>query len=201
MHPYEELPMNIVGFCLAAWLIGFHLWMIIKKEIAQEFLTYFPRNYAWGSVLMTIGIIWFWLLIVPFDKYSHPLGFLGMDLGNEFNGLKRYLLIAVPIAGYLMIAKVKEFLAVRATGLLALMIAAPILYCCFQDWPTGRWLMPVFAYLLLTAGLFMVGMPYLMRDAISWLMKDDKRWYISAFAGLAYGLAVLICSIFYWGGY
>ena len=69
MHPYEELPMNIVGFCLAAWLIGFHLWMIIKKEIAQEFLTYFPRNYAWGSVLMTIGIIWFWLLIVPFDKH------------------------------------------------------------------------------------------------------------------------------------
>ena len=199
MHPYEELPMNIAGYFLAAWLIGFHLWMIIKKKSAQDFLVKFPRNYLWGAITMGIGIVWFWLLILPVEM-TNPLGYLTMDLG-EFNSAKNILLVAVPVAGYLMIAEVKEFLAVRGAGLLALMASAPLLYSCYLDFPTGRVLMPIYAYVLLTAGLFMIGMPYLLRDAINWAVKDDKRWLAGAFAGLLYGVAVLICSIMFWSGY
>jgi hypothetical protein len=199
MHPYEELPMNIAGFALAAWLIGFHLWMLLKKEKAKDFLVKFPRNFMWGAVMMAVGTFWFWLLIVPGLEKS-ALGYLSMDIG-EFNALKKYLAIAVPVAAYLMITEVKEFLAVRALGLLSLMASAPLLYSCFQDWPTGKLLLPIYAYAMLTAGMFMVGMPYLLRDVIHWVVKDDKRWLACAGGGLVYGVAVLICAIFFWGGY
>lgn len=196
MHPYEKLPMNVVGFILAAWLIGFHLWMLIKKKEAQAFLQAFPRNYLWGAVLMGVGMFWFWLLIIPGVDHTF-LGYLAMDLG-EFNGAKIYLLALVPAAAYVLITEVKEFLAVRALGLLCLLAAAPMLYSCFQLWPTGKLLLPIYAYAILTAGLFMVSMPYLLRDAIGFACKHEKVWLGGAVGGLLYGIATLICALFFW---
>jgi len=185
--------MNIAGYALAAWLIGFHLWMLLKSEDSQKFMKRFPRNYMLGAVLMGIGMFWFWLLIVPGGKSP-----LEMDLG-EFNSAKKALMVLVPVAAYMMITQVREFLAVRATGLLCLMAAAPLLYASFQVWPTGKHLMPIYAYGMLTAGLFFVGMPYLMRDAINWATKTNGRWKALAAGGLGYGVAVLVCSILWWG--
>jgi len=200
MHPYEELPMNIVGYLLAAWLIGFHLWMLIKQKSAKEFLSNFPRNRFLGSILMGVAMFWFWLLIVPLER-SNPLGYLSMDLG-EFDAAKKFLVVVVPVAAFLMIKEVTEFLAVRALGLLTLLVAAPMLYSCFQDFePTGRVLLPLYAYVILTAGLFMIGMPYLLRDAIAIAIQNKKIWLGGAVAGLIYGVAVLVCSIIFWGGY
>lgn len=202
LHPYELLPMNIAGYALAAWLIIFHLWMLIKKEQAKAFLVKFPRNIPLGSVLLGIGMLWFWLLIIP-GMEGNPLGYLSMYLG-EFEAAKKYLLIAVPVAAYLMIVFVQEFIAVRALGLLCLMAAAPLLYSCFGDWPTGKHLLPIYAYGMLISGLFMVGMPFLLRDVINWVVKEDARWISCALAGLLYGAAVLFFAMTSWsanGGY
>jgi len=199
MHPYELIPMNIAGFALAAWLIGFHLWMLLKEKESIAFMKRLPRNYAWGRVLMIIGMTWFWLLVLPNTGEGKSLSPISMDLG-EFNKAKKFLLILVPVAAYLMVTKVREFLAVRAIGLLCLMVAAPLLYASYQRWPSGRTLMPLYAYLMLTAGMFFVGMPFLMRDAVKWASDKPKRWKLGAVGGLVYGIAVLVCSIAFWGG-
>lgn len=46
--------------------------------------------------------------------------------------------------------------------------------------------------------MFWVGMPYLMRDQINWLLAERKRYLIGAGAGVAYGVVVLICAILWW---
>ena len=199
MHPYQLLPMNYVGFALAAWLIGFHLWMILKKEQSQKFLTALPRNYAWGAVLMAIAMLWVWILIIPGEKPSF-YNYLSMPLG-DFNPLKVYLVIGVPVAAYLVITQVKEFLAVRAIGLLLLLAAAPILYCCFQDWPTGKHLLSVYAYVMILAGGMFMAKPYLFRDLVDKAKKSNALWLGGAVLGILYGVAVLICSIMFWSGY
>ena len=76
MHPYEDIPLNLAGYALAAWLILSHLWMLVKSDEAMVFLKKFPRNQIAGAILMTIGMTWFWLLIVPFNS---PIA---MDLGG-----------------------------------------------------------------------------------------------------------------------
>ncbi len=191
MHPYETIPLNIAGYTLAAWLILSHLWMLVKADDAMDFLKKFPRNHTAGTILMAIGMLWFWLLVAPFKS---PIA---MDLG-EFNGTKNILLVTVPVVAYLMITNVKEFLAVRGLGVVALMAAAPLLAAAFQEPATGKLLIPIFAYAMLTTGLFFVGMPYLMRDGITWATASAGRFKLLTLGGLGYGIAVLASTILWY---
>jgi hypothetical protein len=145
-----------------------------------------------------IGLAWFWLLIAPAGLGK--LSALTMDLG-EFNSAKGLLQLLVPVSLVLVCISVRDFLAVRALGLLGLMAAAPLLGAAFLKDPQSRLLVPIFAYAMLTASLFWVGMPYLFRDAVTWVTADQKRWTLYSLAGLGYGIATLVCAFVFWRGY
>ncbi|SHJ96308.1 hypothetical protein SAMN02745181_2887 [Rubritalea squalenifaciens DSM 18772] len=194
MHPYEEIPLNTAGYILGVWLILVHVWMLTKSDNAMAFLKRLPRNYPFGIAFMAAGMFWFWLLIIPERVFKSPLA---MDLG-EFNAAKTALFILVPIVTYIMIDRVREFLAVRGLGVIALMAAAPLLAAAWMEPAPGKLLIPIFSYGLLTAGLFWVGMPYLFRDAITWAIAKKSRFQALAFAGLTYGIAVLACALVWW---
>ena len=198
MHPYQLLPLSTTGVVLAIWLIGLHALMLAKPAAVQGFLKRFPRDPMMGQILLGIGLAWFWLLIAP--EGLGKLSALTMDLG-EFNGAKRILQLLVPISLVLVCMSVRDFLAVRALGVVGLMAAAPLLYSAFLKDPQSRLLVPIYAYAMLTASLFFVGMPYLFRDAVTWVTADQKRWTICSVAGLVYGVAVLACAVTFWRGY
>ena len=198
MHPYQLLSLFTTGLVLAIWLIGLHALMLARPALVQGFLKKFPRNEQLGQILMGIGLAWFWLLIAP-DNLG-KLSALSMDLG-EFNSAKGLLQWAVPISLILVCRSVRDFLAVRALGLVGLMIAAPLLGAAFLKDPSSRLLVPIFAYVVLTASMFCVGMPYLFRDAVGWVTADQKRWTLLSVAGLGYGVATLICAFAFWRGF
>jgi hypothetical protein len=81
------------------------------------------------------------------------------------------------------------------------MTASPLLEAAFLKDPTSRLLVPVFAYAMLTASMFCVGMPYLFRDAINWATAKSTRWTLLSAAGLLYGLATLSCALAFWRAY
>jgi len=198
MHPYEELPLFGTGVVLGIWLVALHLFLLLKPAAAQGFLKKFPRNQQLGQVLLGIGMIWFWLLVAtPGKGILHSLA---MSLG-EFDKAKPMLRIAVPVSIVLVALAVKEFLAVRALGLLGLMVAAPLLDAAFQEAPTTRLLVPLFCYVLILKSLYWVGMPYLFRDAVTWATASEGRWRGLCLAGLGYGIAVLACAFLFWRGY
>jgi hypothetical protein len=198
MHPYEHLSLFTVGLILAVWLMGLHALMLAKPAAVQGYLKKFPRDQTTGQILLGIGMAWFWLLIAP-DNMG-KLSALAMDLG-EFNGAKPLLRILVPVALVLVATSVRDFLAVRALGVLGLMVASPLLESAFLEDPSSRLLVPIYAYALLTASLFCVGMPYLFRDAVTWVTADSKRWTMCSLAGLVYGVATLGCALAFWRGY
>lgn len=195
MHPYEHLSLFTVGLVLAAWLIGSHALMLAKPALVQGFLKKFPRNQLLGQLLLGVGLAWFWLLIAP--ENMGLISSLAMDLG-EFNGAKPILRILVPVSMFLVATSVRDFLAVRALGVLGLMAASPLLESAFLKDPSSRLLVPVYAYALLTASMFFVGMPYLFRDAVDWVTASSRRWTALSFAGLAYGVATLVCAFAFW---
>ena len=198
MHPYQLLSLFTIGLLLAIWLIGIHALMLARPALVQGFLKKFPRNEQLGQILMGIGLAWFWLLIAP--DHLGKLSALSMDLG-EFNSAKGLLQWAVPVSLILVCRSVRDFLAVRALGLVGLMVAAPLLGAAFLKDPSSRLLVPIFAYAVLTASMFCVGMPYLFRDAVSWVTADQKRWTLLSVAGLGYGVATLICAFAFWRGF
>jgi hypothetical protein len=198
MHPYQLLSLFTTGVVLAVILIGVHAAMLVKPLESQAFLKKFPRNQSLGQILLGIGLAWFWLLIAPTGLGK--LSSLAMDLG-EFNSAKGLLQILVPVSLVLVCISVRDFLSVRALGLVGLMAAAPLLGAAFLKDPTSRLLVPIYAYAMLTASLFFVGMPYLFRDAVTWVTADQKRWTLLSLGGLAYGVATLICAFAFWRGY
>jgi hypothetical protein len=195
MHPYERIPLFTVGLLLAVWLIGSHLLMLLKPGEVQGFLRKFPRHQLLGQILLGIGLAWFWLLIAP--EGMGTLSALAMDLG-EFNKAKPVLRLLVPVALVLVAMSVRDFLAVRALGLLGLMVASPLLEAAFLKDPASRLVVPIFAYALLTASMFCVGMPYLFRNAVTWATATSQRWTALSLAGLAYGVVTLVCALAFW---
>jgi hypothetical protein len=198
MHPYERIPLFAAGLVLAVWLIGFHLTMLTQPAMMQGFLQKLPRHPWLGQIFLGIGLAWFWLLIAP--EGLGKLSALAMDLG-EFNKAKGTLRVLTPIALVLVTLSVRDFLAVRALGLLGLMVASPLLEAAFLKDPASRLLVPIFAYALLTLSMFCVGMPYLFRDAVTWATAKPQRWNALAMAGLGYGIATLVCALAFWREY
>jgi hypothetical protein len=198
MHLYERLPLFGTGIVLGVWLVAVHALMLAKPAPVQGFLKKFPRNHALGQIILAIGLLWFWLLVAVPGKGI--LNSLAMDLG-EFNGLKKYLRFVVPLSIVAVGFSVKEFLSVRALGLLGLMAAAPLLDAAFLKAPQSRLLIPIFAFAMVVASLYFVGMPYLFRDAVTWATASPKRWRVLSLAGLGYGVAVLACAFLFWKGY
>ncbi|MAT47138.1 MAG: hypothetical protein CMO35_06865 [Verrucomicrobiaceae bacterium] len=197
-HPYESIPLDLAGYAMALYLLVAHGLMICKAEACKQWLIRLPRHRAAGIYTLAVGMLWFWLLIAP-DNMG-LVSSLTMDIG-EFNAVKPWLRIIVPIAFLGMVIYVKEFLFVRALGVLALMVAAPLLEAAFNRDPETRLLVPIFSYLLLTKALFWVGMPYTFRDLVNWATSNDRRWRIMAYIGFGYGVLTLACAVLFWRGH
>ena len=183
---YEPgIPLKVMGILLGVWLIASHAIALTKPDLVKPWLKGFPRNEKIGTVLVIIAFAW------TFVVWSC------MDLGEFFKIEKPVQMILV--AGCVgVIVYVKEFLAVRSLGFLMILAAAQILDSAFLKEPQTRLLIVALAYVIALKGMFWVGMPYLMRDQINWVLAKDKRYQIGALAGAVYGLVVLACAFAWW---
>lgn len=166
--------MLLVGFIL----IAAHLVALVQRKATQDWLKSFPRNKPAGVILTAILAAWFFWLV----KVS--------DLG-EFSSWRNLVLYLTPLSAVLAMFFMQEFLAVRALGGLALMAAEPLLESAFLQDSPARLLLVVLTYVWIITGMFWVGMPYTLRDQITWVSASEQRWRAATFAGLAYG--ALLC--------
>jgi hypothetical protein len=172
-----HLSLHSAGIIAGAFLIAVGLIGLVKPDFANV-VQRFPRSRVAGIVLLTICLAWtLWLLAT-------------IQMG-EFAGFRRPLLIALPIGYVLALRFVDEFLAVRALGILCLLVAEPLLDAAFLRYETSRLLVTVFAYLLIVAGLFWVAIPYVLRDQINWIARSVFRWRCLHAIALIYGGVIL----------
>jgi hypothetical protein len=179
------IPLKGTGIVLGVLLVAAHLLALVKMDATQSFLKQFPRNYKWGVILLSIDFAWAMLIM----SY--------MDMG-EFFSLRTKFLFVLPVAFVLVLFFVKEFLSVRALGALMLLVSGPVLTAAFLQPPASRLLVPVLAYAWIIAGMFFVGMPFLMRDWVDWVTSTAARWKLAALGGVAYGVAMLVMAVLEW---
>ncbi len=182
LSPTGGLPMKPVGIVLGLALLAAHLWAWKNEARAKDFLRNFPRHYGWGVFLLSIDFIWGMIVLS------------NMDMG-EFFFLRRWFLMLVPVGFVLVLFYVKEFLAVRALGSLMLLVAGPVLASAFLQPQITRLLLPILAYAWLIIGMYFVGMPFLMRDWIGWLLAKQGRWNLAVWSGVAYGAILLVLAV------
>src|SRR5437773_10447112 len=172
-----HLSLQTAGIIAGAFLIVISLAGLLKPDLASV-AQRFPRSQVIGVVLLTVALVWtLWLLAT-------------IQMG-EFAGFRRPLLIALPIGYGLVLYFVGEFLAVRALGILCLLVAEPLLDAAFLRYETSRLLVTVLAYLLILGGLFWVAIPYVLRDQINWTTRSVFRWRCLHTIALIYGSVIL----------
>jgi hypothetical protein len=177
-----DLSLHTVGLIVGLLLLITHSTALVRPEETKQWLKKFPRSRLLGNCLLAVDAIWtFWLVT-------------NMDLG-EFSQFRTWLQIGVPLVFILTIFFVDEFLSVRALGIMALLVAEPILSAAFLRPEAARLLVVILAYVWLTLGLFWVGMPYLLRDQITWITKTASRFRAATVVGLLYAVAVLACTV------
>lgn len=184
-EPSGGIPLKGTGIVLGLALVVVHLWVLRNGDSAKAFLKAFPRTFKWGFILMVINLIWSEFLLV------------NMDMG-EFYDKRRWFMIIVAGGGLGMIIYVREFLAVRALGCFMLLAASPVLYAAFMQPQASRLLLPVLAYVWIIAGMYFIGMPYLMRDWVNWLIAKPARWNAAVYCGIGYGVALLTAAILWY---
>jgi len=174
-----------VGLVVGVFLIVIHAVALANPVGTARFLRAFPRSVLNGRILLVLAAAWsYWLVGVA-------------DLG-EFSHLKPMLQIAVPVGAVLAWIFVDEFLSVRALGTLALLAAEPVLSAAYLQEPISRLLIVALAYVWILIGLFLVGMPYLLRDAVAWITARAGIFRLAAVAGLFYGVLLIACSFLFW---
>jgi hypothetical protein len=176
-----QLPLFLTALATGILLIFSHSLALARGEFCIGKIRTFPRSRAAATVLLLVVAVWSFLLV------------RSIDLG-EFSPLRNVMLLAIVAGAILSWIYVPEFLAVRALGMLLLLAAEPLLESTVLRTEPSRLLLVVLAYAWVVAGLFFVGMPYLMRDAIQWVTGNPLRWKLGALGGLAWGIALVVCA-------
>lgn len=179
-----QIPLQVTGLVVGLLLAVAHAVALFAENPVKQWAARFPRSRVEAGVLLAVAAVWSFLLV------------RSIDLG-EFSGLRTVMLVAIVAGAVLAWIYVPEFLAVRALGMVLLLAAEPLLESAVLRDESSRLLLVVLAYAWAIAGLFLVGMPFLLRDAIQWV-SAGRRWKLAAMAGIVWGVAVLVCAIFVW---
>ncbi len=180
-----QLSLQTTGLAAGILLLVSHAVALVNADGAMRFTKSLPRSRAMASLLLAAAAVWAFVMVRD------------LDLG-EFSRLRSMMLIAIVAGAILSWMYVEEFLAVRALGMLLLLAAEPLLESAMLRNESSRLLLTLLAYLWATAGLFFVGMPYLLRDLIAWFTANPLRWKISCLGGIAYGAALIACATLWW---
>ncbi len=180
------LSLRTVGLLVGAALLIGHIFALLRQEKILPWLSTVPRSQNIGTVFLTISFLWAWIVATS------------MDLG-EFNQARSLAQFALPVffVGMLFIAN--DYLGARSIGMFLLLAACPVLDAAFLKQPQSRLLLSLLAYAWIIVGLFWVGMPFTMRNQIAWLQAKPARYRLMCFAGIGYGILLLVAAVLYYG--
>ncbi|MEY2906314.1 MAG: hypothetical protein RLZZ408_785 [Verrucomicrobiota bacterium] len=181
MDPLNSTSSNLslVAIIIGGWLAGAHLFGLLVPGPCIAWARSIPRSRVWGTLLLTVAALW--SLIIASTT----------DLG-EFSPMRSYVMIGI-VAGAILLWKfVPDFLASRSLGFLLLLVANPVLETTFLQHGPVKIALAALAYAWVLVGLFLVGMPYLHRDLLFWISERRWLWKIHCWAGILYGLFLLL---------
>lgn len=183
---YHDLTLQAVGIVVGVALIVLHVVALLRQERILPWLSTVPRSQNVGTVFLTIGFLWAWVVATS------------MDLG-EFGQVRWLAQFALPVFYVGMLFVANDYLGARAVGIVLLLAACPVLDAAFLKPPQTRLLLSTLAYAWIVAGLFWVGMPFTMRNQIAWVQAKPSRYRSLCLAGVIYGVLVLAAALLYFG--
>lgn len=156
---------------------------IIAPAKFREHARKFPRSILWGRIL--IGVAALWAGIVMFNAAT-----------EDWAWARPVVVIGVPIAYWLVIQYADQFLAIRGTAALLLLIAKVVLDAAdLSDLPS-RLVVTVLVYLWVCVAMWMAVAPHQVRDRIGLMTANDTRCRMACGFGAAIGTLLVVLGLF-----
>jgi len=174
-----SLTLPLLAILIGAVLLGTHLVAWLLPEFCITAARAFPRSRVWGTLLLAASALGTFTIVAT------------TDLG-EFSSMRNLILVGIIAGAFLFWKFVPDFLSSRSLGFLFLLAANPVLKVTFLHSGVLHFALALLAYCWALIGLFLVGMPYLHRDLIYWICEQRMRWNLACWAGILYGLLLLV---------
>ena len=152
---------------------------ILNPDHFKKSVRSFSRSLICGYILMTLGTSWFlWNLYI--------------EAISDFESYKRMMYVGFAGIGVLTCLYVSDFLAVRGSAILFLLLAKSMVDASRWVESSWRWVVVLWAYLLIIAGVWFTVSPWRMRDFLHWATETEYRIRIRSSVRLGFGLLLVI---------
>ena len=183
---YRDGSLQTAAIIVGLIILVLHVLALMKPAPAMAKLKAAPRSQNLGTIVLTLDFIWAYVVATA------------VDLG-DFERLRWLAQFSVPVIYVAMRFWVNEYLGARAIGIFLLLACCPVLDAAWMKADT-RWVLNLGIYAWITLGLFWIGMPYTMRDNITWATRTAGRFKALALAGAGYGALLLVLALTVWRG-
>jgi len=183
---YEGGTLQTAAIIVGLIVLVLHVFALVNPATAMAKLKTVPRSQNIGTVILTLDFLWAWVVASA------------VDLG-DFERLRWLAQFSVPVIYVAMLFWVNDYLGARAIGIFLLLACCPVLDAAWMKADT-RWVLNLGIYVYLTLGLFWIGMPYTMRDNITWATRTAGRFKALSLAGAGYGVLLLVMAFTAWSG-
>lgn len=156
---------------------------VIVPGAFREQALRFPRSVLWGRVLM------FFVTILAGVNLYHAAS-------DEWAWARPFVILAVPVAYWLVIQYGDSFLSVRAAGALLLFLAKLMVTAADRSDHPWRLVVTVLAYIWVVAGIWMAAAPHQVRDVLKILMANDRRCRIACAVSALLGAGLVLLGTF-----
>ncbi len=164
---------------IATAMIG--LLTLALPSVATKVWRAVPRSVWPGRLLAAACILWaaLWLCIMPLGPLSVIRDLL-------------WLLIPIAIASVCFFTP--ELLTCRAIGGLLVLVPTPMLSAAAWHPSPLRYVVIVYAYVMIVTGMYYIALPWLLRDHITWSLAKPVRSRTIAITSLVLGLFLTILA-------
>jgi hypothetical protein len=177
-----SLTLAQVSLLLGIFYLLTHAIPLWKFEPSKNFLLKIHRNDKLGVGIFTIATLWAIYLIGTMDLM-------------EYTPYRHIFVLVVFVIAGLTVYYLRDYIAVRAIGILLLLFANVMLDAAFLRDEPAKYVITILAYLMIIKGMFLVSMPYLFRDFIQWFYAKPQRAKISLMLGSLAGLALILLGV------
>ncbi len=176
-----NVSLKTVALVLGGIGLPLHLVMLWKPAQTISWLRNRLRDVQTGTALLVAGGVWACALTAT------------MDLG-EMSPLRWPLTCLWAVGTVAVAIFLKEFIFVRAMGLLLILGANVLLDAAFMHPSPWRYVISVTAYLWAIKGMVYFATPHLMRDGLTWANATPERFKYLTYAGILYSLLLLLLA-------
>ncbi|HUI07547.1 MAG TPA: hypothetical protein VL486_11150 [Verrucomicrobiae bacterium] len=173
----------ITSIVLGAAIIAARLPGIVAPEKFRTHARTFPRSVLWGRILIGVAAVWAGVSVYR-------------AASDDWAWARPLIVIGVPIAYWLVIRFADQFLAVRGTAALLLLVAKVAVDAADRSDVPWRLVVTVLVYFWVCAAVWMAVAPHQLRDWIGVVTANNARCRVACSFGVAIGALLVVLGLF-----